>query len=115
MKSPPQNHAIVPRSTYQLLVGSQDFRPTILFIQLLGHVVCAMLLQASLHAINGAPAHFEATMNRSGIKARLEQLFYLLLDLWCLFARARHFAILNAIRGGVGCLDSGKDSSGMKT
>lgn len=79
------------RSTYQFLLSREYFRPTILLIQFLGHVIRSMLLQTSLHAIDGAPAHFQAAVDCRGIKPGFEEFFDLLLNFGVLLATSRHF------------------------
>lgn len=49
-----------------------------------------MLLQASLHAIDGAPTDLQAPMNGGRVEARLQKFFDVLLDLRRLLASAWH-------------------------
>ena len=55
--------------TYLLLLHRHDLRPTILLIRLCRRVRGAVLLKASLHAIDGAAADFEAAVDGRGIDA----------------------------------------------
>lgn len=50
-----------------------------------------MLLQAALHAVNGAAANFQAAVDGGGVYAGFQELDDLLLDLGALLAAAGHY------------------------
>lgn len=76
--------------SYLLLLNGQHLRPSILLIRLRWGVSGAMLLQATLHAIDAAPSHLQSAVDGGGIDAGFEKLDDLLLDIGTLLATARH-------------------------
>lgn len=83
--------------TYLFLLGSHHLRPAILFICLWRSVSGAMLLQTPLHAIYGAPANLQTTVNGGRVYAGLEELNDLLLHIGILLATARHACVLRRV------------------
>jgi hypothetical protein len=75
-----------------LLLSAQHLRPSILLIRLRWGVSGAMLLQATLHAIDTAPSHFQPAVDSGGIDPGFEELDDLLLYIGALLATARHGA-----------------------
>lgn len=81
-------------TTYEFLVRCKYFRSSVLLVQLRRHVIRAMLLKTSLHAIDAAAAHLQPAMDRGRVKARFEQFFDLMLDFRRLFPRAWHLEVM---------------------
>jgi hypothetical protein len=76
--------------SYLLLLSAQHLRPSILLIRLRWGVSGAMLLQATLHAIDTAPPDLQTAVDSGGINACFEELDNLLLHICALLATARH-------------------------
>ena len=76
--------------TYSFLLGSHDLGPAILLVRLRWSIRRSVLLQAAFHAVDGAPADFQAAVDGRGVYACFQELDDLLLDLGALLAAAGH-------------------------
>lgn len=76
--------------SYLLLLSGQHLWPSILLVRLRWGVRGAMLLQATLHAIDAAPSHLQAAVDGGGIDPGFEEFDDLLLYIGALLAAARH-------------------------
>ena len=76
--------------TYSFLLGSHDLGPAILLVRLRWSIRRSVLLQAAFHAVDGAPADFQAAVDGGEVYACFQELDDLLLDLGALLAAAGH-------------------------
>ena len=76
--------------SYLLLLSGQHLWPSILLVRLRWGVSGAMLLQATLHAIDTAPSHLQTAVDGGGVNARFKEFDDLLLYIGTLLAAARH-------------------------
>ena len=72
------------------LLSSHDLGPAILLVRLRWSIRRSVLLQAAFHAVDGAPADFQAAVDGRGVYACFQELDDLLLDLGALLAAAGH-------------------------